>query len=924
MRTAGWVTTVWMLGWVAQGALAEPAFPVERLEVYPQQFSLVGPYAGVQLVVTAYGKDGRLRDVTRECGYQIDEPSIVRVERGWVSPVADGSARIVVEWEGSRAEAVIQVTQANESERVSFTYGTLVALTKHGCNSGACHGSPSGKGGFRLSLRAFDPALDQVTLIREEFGRRINPFDPEESLLLRKPTMKLPHGGGLRLTAHDPAYRLLRDWIGQGGQLDPQQQPACVRLEVFPASGRVLHLPEASQQLAVWAHFSDGSVRDVTPLASFSSSDESVAEVDERGLVVGHNRGEAAILIRYADQMETCFLTFLKEVEGFTWNDPPQYNYIDEIVDAKLKKLHFLPSELAGDEEFLRRVYLDVVGHLPSVEEVRAFLADPDPQKRSRLIDQLLERPEFARYWALRWGDILRLTVGQVGADGVYKYHRWLEQAWAQNMPYDQFARELLGAAGGTLTHPPANFYRTTADENDCVEAVAQIFLGARLQCAKCHNHPFEKWTQDNYYGMAAFFNRVKKKPAARPGELLVYVARTGEVVQPRTGRQMKPWLPGRGEIDVELVDRRQAFIDWLTAPDNPLFARVEVNRIWSYLFGRGIVDPPDDFRESNPPAHEELLEALARDFVQHGFDRKHIIRTILNSRIYQTTFRPNPWNEEDEKYFSHQQPRMLSAEQLLDAICFVTGVPEKFGPLPAGTLATHLPAPDLVKHEFLKIFGQPERQTVCACERTTESNLGMAIQFFNGPLIYEKLRDEKNRFRVLASAGHTDEEIVTELYLAALCRMPSAEELQAAMEHVAAKRKQFEDERTSIEQQLAELSRQMEAVRQGVAERVRQHKFNQVPEPLRDDLKKALDKSPDERNDIERYLVDKLGNLITVSQEEINTAITDEEKQKIKELSEQSEKLRAALPAESAYRMVALEDICWAILNTNEFLFQH
>jgi hypothetical protein len=355
-------------------------------------------------------------------------------------------------------------------------------------------------------------------------------------------------------------------------------------------------------------------------------------------------------------------------------------------------------------------------------------------------------------------------------------------------MPYDQFARELLSASGSTLQNPAANFYRTATDTQDCVESISQIFLGARLQCAKCHNHPFERWTQDNYYGMAAFFNRVQRKKSPRADEMFIYMTAAGEVTQPRTGKQMKPWLPGQGEIEPPPGDRRDPFVGWLTSKDNMLFAKVEANRLWSFVMGRGIVDPPDDFRDSNPPSNAALLDALAKDFATHNYDRKHVLRTILNSRTYQADFRANDFNKDDVKYFSHYQPRLLSAEQLLDAICAMTALPETFAGLPAGTKATELPTPDVAKHEFLKIFGQPERLTVCACERTCESNLGMAIQFFNGPLIYGKLRDVNNRFRKSMAAGKSNEEIVTELYLAAVCRKPTPKEMEASLAHVAAK----------------------------------------------------------------------------------------------------------------------------------------
>jgi hypothetical protein len=430
-----------------------------------------------------------------------------------------------------------------------------------------------------------------------------------------------------------------------------------------------------------------------------------------------------------------------------------------------------------------------VIGQLPTLEETQAFLADGTPEKRAKLIDRLLDRPEHAKFFALKWGDLLRLTTTQIGGPGAFKYHRWVQRSFETNKPYDQFARELLAATGSTLDNPAANFYRTTADTQDCVESVSQIFLGARLQCAKCHNHPFEKWTQDNYYGMAAFFNRVQRKKSPRADEMFIYMTGAGEVTQPRTGKQMKPWLPGQGEIDPPASgDRRDPFVAWLTSKENKLFAKIEANRLWSFVVGRGIVDPPDDFRDSNPPSNAALLEALAKDFAEHNYDRKHVLRTILNSRTYQADFRANDFNKDDVKYFSHYQPRLLSAEQLLDAICAMTALPEAFAGLPAGTKATELPTPDIAKHEFLKIFGQPERQTVCACERASDSNLGMAIQFFNGPLIYGKLRDANNRFRKAIAAGKPNEEIITELYLSAVCRKPTPKELEVSLAHIAAK----------------------------------------------------------------------------------------------------------------------------------------
>ena len=421
------------------------------------------------------------------------------------------------------------------------------------------------------------------------------------------------------------------------------------------------------------------------------------------------------------------------------------------------------------------------------------------PDKRARKVDALLASEEFTDYFAGLWGEALRLrsvdwTPRGDSHKAVHMFARWIRDQIAADRPLDEFVSDMITATGNTIAHGPTNLYTTlvkgTAIEPKPLAAdISQLFLGVRIQCAECHNHPFERWTQDNYYGMAAFFNRVQRKKTTRADELFVWTASTGEVTQPRTGKQMRPWLPQVGDVEKETGnDRRQIFASWLTGKDNPYFGKIEVNRIWSHLLGRGIVDPPDDFRDTNPPTNAELLDALAKDFASSGYDRKHMLRVILNSRVYQMSFRPNQFNETDTKYFSHFQPRLLSAEQLLDAICHVTDVPEQFGSLPVGMKATQLPAPDLVKNDFLRIFGQPERQTVCACERSTESNLGMAIQFFNGPLVYNKLRSDKNRFRQLITAKKSDEEIIDGLYKAAVCRPPTKTEMEASLKHIKSK----------------------------------------------------------------------------------------------------------------------------------------
>ncbi|MCC9608494.1 DUF1549 domain-containing protein [Blastopirellula sp. JC732] len=757
----------------------------QQLALYPTSIQLNDPLGRQRIVATGSDQAGAARDWTQQARITSSRPEVAEVRNGVVYPLADGDAEITVQIGGAKQTIPVQVSNRATTRPLEFESEVLVALSKQGCNQGACHGSPSGKGGFRLSLRAFDMQLDELTLIREESGRRINTIEPEKSLLLLKPLMSVAHGGGKQINKQDEAYAILRDWIGAGAAADPPNMPRIKTLEVYPAEKQVRLLADGPQQLAATAHFTDGHSRDVTHLVAYESSNKSVATVDANGLVTPHERGEVVVLVRFLEHIEPVSLMFVENQPGYQWASAPPNNYVDELVNAKLQQLQYLPAETCSDSEFVRRIHLDLLGVLPTVAETNAFLSDTSPNKRAALIDALLERDEYAKFWALKWGDLLKMTSKEVGDEGVFKYHRWVESSLKNNMPYDEFARKLITGSGSTLANPPANFYRTSADLNQCVETISQVFLGARLQCAKCHNHPFERWTQDNYYGLGAFFNRVEHRKTERPGEMFIYTSYAGEVTQPRTGKVMTPWLPQVGSIERQPdVDQRVAFAEWLVNPENPYFARIEANRIWSQLFARGIVEPIDDFRDSNPPANGPLLDALAKEFVDSGYDRKQLLRTILSSRTYQASYKTNDMNRDETIYFSHQLPRMLSAEQLLDAINRTLSLHQNFGSLPPGTLATQLPAPDLAKNEFLKAFGQPERSTVCACERSDDTNLGMAIELFNGPLVQAKLKDGNNRFRKGLAEGKSVQQVVEELYLAAVCRSPSELELKTALEH--------------------------------------------------------------------------------------------------------------------------------------------
>jgi hypothetical protein len=580
------------------------------------------------------------------------------------------------------------------------------------------------------------------------------------------------------------------------------------KVEVTPG-GRVLYAPARWRQLAVRATFADGSVRDVTRLTVFSSSDVAIATVTTTGLVEFAQPGEVAILCRYLDTLASVRLSYLKPRPGFRWPNPPENNYIDTHTFAKLKLLSVSPSDLCTDQEFLRRAWMDLCGVLPEPAAARAFLASADPRKRARLIDDLLRRPEYADFWTLKWSDVLRSSRNAIQVKGTHVYQKWLRDHLSANTPFDRVVRELLTASGSSSANPAANYFRVARNPASLAEMTAQLFLGVRMECARCHNHPFERWTQDDYYGLAAFFARVRRKPAdepalaelrARPEGLataeVVYDARTGEVVQPRTQRPVPPRFLGGGAPTLAAgCDRRHALAEWLTGPGNPFFARAAANRVWFHLLGRGIVDPVDDFRESNPPANDALLDALAGDFGAHHFDLQHLIRTIMNSRTYQLSAQPNDDNKGDGRYFSHALAKQYGAEQLLDAVCFATGVPEKYPGLPAGTRAAQLPDGE-INHPFLKTFGQPRRELACECERERDSTLAQALQLVNSPTLNEKLRHPDNRLGRLLAQKLPPRAVLDELYLAALTRLPHEAEAQATLAYVA----QAEDPRKAWE----------------------------------------------------------------------------------------------------------------------------
>ena len=708
---------------------------------------------------------------------------------------------------------------ARADEAPSFRNEIMPALSKAGCNLGTCHGNQNGKGGFKLSLRGQDPADDYRSITREQFGRRANPLDPAGSLLLLKPTMQVAHQGGLRLKRGSPQYETLRKWIEAGLPSNDAAAARLVSLEVTP-SEQVLVQPHHDLQINATAIFSDGSRRDVTDLVVYESSGSEVS-ISAEGLARFAAPGEATVLVRFLHLQHPVRLALVPQRADFVWSESAPHNYVDEHVLAKLRSLRINPSQLSGDSEFIRRAYLDALGVLPTAAEARSFVADVSPAKRARLIDTLLIRPEFAENWALKWSDLLKNEEKVVDQKGVKLFHEWIRDSFAQNKPLDQFVRELVAARGSTYESPAANYYRVNRDPVSRAEATSQLFLGIRLQCAKCHNHPFDRWTQDDYYRWTALFARVDYKIVEnnRPddndkhqfdGEQIVLLADKGEVQDPRTRENATPkFLGSDGPVLTENADRLAPLADWLTSANNELFVRSQVNRIWYHLLGRGLVEPIDDFRGTNPPVNPLLLDALARDFVDHRFDVRHLVRTIMQSRTYQLAAEPNDTNRDDEVNFSRSLVRRLPAEQMLDALVHVTGGAIEVYDEEQGTRSGQAAGVGAFSRrekkgrrkandaeKFLKLFGKPPRLLTCECERSTESTLGQAFEMLSGPTLNRLLGEPQNRLTALLASSESPAQIVDELYWTALARGPSGAELSSAVRHF----EQSENWRVAIE----------------------------------------------------------------------------------------------------------------------------
>ncbi|HUQ95430.1 MAG TPA: DUF1549 domain-containing protein [Bryobacteraceae bacterium] len=753
-----------------------------QLKVLPPESTLSTSESRQQLLAEG-AAGGFHEDLTGKAQWTSSNPGIAAVDAaGIVKPVADGEATITASVNGQTAAAKVVVRNAKQPFHWSFRNHVIPVMTKTGCNQGACHGALAGKNGFKLTLRGYDPEVDYDTLTRQSWGRRVSLADPAGSLLLQKPSFGIPHGGGLRFKKDSLEYRVIAEWIAAGTPPPSDKDSEVVGLESFPRTATLK--PNQEQQLVVRARYSDGRVEDVTRWVKFSSNNEGVALVDDNGKVKMTGHGEVAVSLWYSSRIIYSRLTapFPNQVSDADYKRLPRNNYIDDLVLAKLKSLNLAPSAPAADSTFIRRAYLDAAGVLPNAEEVEQFLTDQSANKRQKLIDGLLEREEYVDYWAYKWSDLMLVSSRRLRTNAMWAFYNWIRDSVKVNKPWDQFARDIFTASGSTRQNGALNYFFLHKDPIDLSENVTQAFLGQRLTCARCHNHPLEKWTQKQYYQFANLFSRVGIKNGAEAGDVVVFAKTAGDINHPRLLRPLAPTpLDGESLSLDATADRRVHFAKWLTSPKNPYFARAVVNRVWANFMGRGLVDPVDDTREANAASNEELYSALTKDFIAHNFDIKYLIRTIMNSGAYQLASEANATNQYDNMYYSKYIVKRLPGEVILDAMSQVTGVPTPFADYPAGIRALQLPDVQ-VKSQFLSVFGRPNRVLCDSSERSSDPSIGQALHVINGDTLNKKLSAADGNINSFMKLGLSDSRILDHIYLSAYSRYPTDSERQAEM----------------------------------------------------------------------------------------------------------------------------------------------
>jgi hypothetical protein len=778
----------------AEILLAQGPAPTS-VQVCPPDINLNTSRGRQSFVVQATYADGITRDVTGQAKAAVANPALVKLDKNIAYPLADGATEIKFEFAGKTIPVPVQVKNARLDRPISFKLDVMPVFMKAGCNAGSCHGAARGKDGFRLSLFGFDADGDHYRLTREINGRRINLALPAESLLLEKAVGRVPHTGGTRFPENSELYQTILRWLDAGAPQDPPTVPTPVAVELLPKNA-VLDGKGATQQMVVRARYSDGTDRDVTSLALFLSNNDTSATISPEGVVTAGDRGEAFVMARFSTFTVGSQVIVLPRGLQFQFPPVAEKNYIDTLVNNKLKKLRIAPSDLCSDESFLRRAYLDIVGMLPTPEDYARFMADGAPGKRDRLVDELLNRKEFVELWVLKWAELLQIrSSNQVSYKAMLLYYNWLQDRIARNVPMNQMVQELLAARGGTFKNPATNYFQNETDTLKVSENVAQVFMGMRVQCAQCHNHPFDRWTQDDYYGFAAFFSQIGRKGTDDPRETIVFNSGGGEVTHPVGGRVMKPKFLGGAAPDVAGKDRREVLAQWLASPDNPYFATNLANIVWAHFFGLGIIHEVDDVRVSNPASNPELLQELGKKFTEYHYDFKKLVRDICMSRTYQLATTANPTNQGDTRNFAHANIRRIKAETFLDCISQVTETKNKFPGLPVGARAVQI-ADGGISTYFLSTFGRATRETVCSCEVKLEPTLSQSLHLLNGDTTTQKILAGNLIGRRLAEKK-TPEAIIEEVYIRCLSRKPQPPEAARLAAIVAAesdKKKALED----------------------------------------------------------------------------------------------------------------------------------
>jgi hypothetical protein len=752
-----------------------PGAVLTGIEISPPEMNLSTSRARQSFVVQALYSDGITRDVTAEAKVLLANPAVAKLEKNVLFPLTDGATELKAEFGGKAVAAKINVKDAKVDRPISFKLDVMPVFMRSGCNVGSCHGAARGKDGFRLSLFGFDPDGDHYRLTHEINGRRINLAIPEESLLIEKALGRVPHTGGTRFKHDSEYYDTLIRWLEAGVPNDSPTVAKPVAVELYPKSS-VLDGKGATQQLTVRARYSDGTERDVTSLTVFLSNNDNSAKVTPDGLVTAGERGEAFVMARFATFTVGSPFIVLPKGLAFQFPKVPTNNYVDTLVNNKLQKLRIAPSELCTDEAFLRRAFVDITGVLPTIEEYNRFIANPAPNKREQLVDELLGRKEFVELWVLKWAELLQIrSSNQVSYKAMLLYYSWLQDKLAKNVPTNVWVQELLSANGGTFKNPATNYYQNETDILKVSENVAQVFMGMRIQCSQCHNHPFDRWTMDDYYSFAAFFSQIGRKGTDDPREVIVFNSGGGEVGHPVRGGAMPPKFLGGATPDVKGKDRRKVLSEWLASPENPYFAKNLANIVWAHFFGQGIIHEADDVRVSNPASNQELLDELGKRFTEYKYDFKKLVRDICTSRTYQLSTQPNDSNAGDTRNFAHGNVRRIRAETMLDCISQVTETKNKFPGLPVGARAVQI-ADGSISTYFLTTFGRATRDTVCSCEVKLEPTLSQSLHLLNGDATTQKIQAGGLIARRL-NEKKTPKEITEELYLRCVSRKPTAKE---------------------------------------------------------------------------------------------------------------------------------------------------